>query len=155
MAETSKHNLNFAAQVDAWARETEDRLERIWKQSSQELGSIANNAVPVDTGFLRASFMASTEAMPSIDESAQNKEGASVSQDFGQITTVIQGATLGQTIFLGWTAAYALRIEFGFNGTDSLGRKYNQPPQAFARLTAEQWPVIVSSVVAQAKTRAA
>lgn len=148
-------NLNFAAQVEDWAKETADRMERIWKASTQELGSVANNAVPVDTGFLRASFMASNDAMPEINKSAQNKEGASVSQDFGQITAVIEGATLGQTIYMGWTAAYALRIEYGFNGTDSLGRKYSQPPRGFARLAAAQWPAIVSGVVAQAKARAA
>ncbi len=147
-------NLNFSAAVNDWAKETMDRFERIWKQSSQELGSIANNAVPVDTGFLRASFLASTESMPLIDAGKQNKERASFSEDFGQISTVIEGAKLGQTIYLGWTAAYALRIEFGFNGKDSLGREYHQPPKAFARLAAAEWPTIVAGVAASARYRA-
>lgn len=150
------NNFDFVAQVDAWANESADRLERIWKQSSQELASVANThpPLPVDTGFLRASFLASTDAMPPIDPNAQNKARASVSQDFGQITAVISGATLGQTIYMGWTAAYALRLCFGFSGKDSLGRQYNQPPLGFARLAALQWPTIVSQVTAEAKSRA-
>jgi hypothetical protein len=147
---------DFAAQIDAWATESADRLERIWKASSQELGSIANRnpPLPVDTGFLRASFQASTEAMPSINSKATNKDRNAAPSDFGQISAVIATATLGQTVYMGWTAAYAMRLEFGFSGVDSLGREYNQPPIGFARLAAAQWPSIVSSVVAEAKSRA-
>lgn len=139
-------NLNFAAAVDDWAKESADRLERIWKASSQELGSIASNGVPVDTGFARASFRASTEAMPVIDSGAQNKEGHSVAQDFGKITATIAEAKLGGSIYLGWTASYILPLEYGHS---------KQAPQGFARLAAAQWETIVSQVVAEAKSRAA
>lgn len=137
-------NLNFAATVDAWAKESEDRMERIWKMSSQELGSVANNGVPVDTGFARASFRASTSQMPAIDPSATNKSGKPHTQDFGQISATIAGATLGGTVFLGWTCSYILPLEFGHS---------QQAPQGFARLAAAQWSQIVSGVVAEAKSR--
>lgn len=130
--------------VEAWARETQDRLERIWKASSQELGSVANNGVPIDTGFARASFRASTEAMPMIDKGTTNKAGAPASQEFGQISATINSATLGGTIYMGWTAAYILPLEYGHS---------QQAPQGFARLAAAQWPTIVSGVVAEAKSR--
>lgn len=135
---------DFAATIDAWAAESGDRLERIWKASSQQLGSIANNGVPVDTGFARASFQASTESMPAIDPNATNKGGAAVS-GFGDISATIAGATLGQTLYLGWTAAYILPLEYGHS---------KQAPQGFARIAAAQWPTIVSSVVGEAKARA-
>ena len=140
------NSLSFQAAVDGWAKESADRLERVWKAATQELGSVANNGVPVDTGFARASFMASTDAMPAIDSNDQNKSGAAISQDFGQITTVINGASLGQTIYLGWTAAYILALEYGHS---------KQAPQGFARLAAAQWQSIVSGVVADAKSRVA
>ncbi len=136
-------NLDFAATVDAWAKESEDRMTRIWKASAQELGSIANNGVPVDTGFARASFQASTETMPAINPNATGK-GGSVTANFGEISTVIASATLGGSIFLGWTAAYILPLEYGHS---------KQAPQGFARLAAAQWPSIVSGVVADAKSR--
>lgn len=136
-------NLNFAAQVDDWCRESEDRLERIFKASSQELGSIANNGVPVDTGFARASFRASTSEMPAIDKNATNKSGGAVAGS-GEISTVIASATLGQTIFMGWVAAYIEYLEWGHS---------KQAPQGFARIAAAQWPTIVSGVVAEAKAR--
>lgn len=138
-------NLDFAATVDAWAKESQDRMERIWKMSSQELGSVANNGVPVDTGFARASFQASTESMPAINASATNKSGGAVQANFGTISAVIASATLGQSIFLGWTASYILPLEYGHS---------KQAPQGFARIAAAQWPSIVSGVVAEAKARA-
>jgi hypothetical protein len=140
------HNLDFSATVNAWAKESADRLDRIWKASSQELGSIANNGVPVDTGFARASFRASTQAMPQINASATNKSGKPAVSNFGQITAVISNAKLGGTIFMGWTAAYIIPLEFGHS---------KQAPQGFARLAAAQWPTIVSTVTAEAKGRAA
>ena len=35
--------------------------------------------------------------------------------------------------YIGSTAVYAPRLEFGFTGVDSLGRAYNQPPYPFLR----------------------
>lgn len=138
-------NLDFISAVDNWARETSDRLGRIFKASAQELGSTANNGVPVDTGFARASFQASTDSMPAIDPGKTNKAGTPVSQSFGQITATIESATLGDTIYMGWTASYILPLEYGHS---------KQAPQGFARLAAAQWPSIVSGVVTEAKSRA-
>lgn len=39
----------------------------------------------------------------------------------------------GYTAQVGPTAPYGRRIELGFNGTDSLGRSYNQAPEPFLR----------------------
>ena len=137
-------NLDFSATVDSWAKESADRMERIWKASTQELGSVANNGVPVDTGFARASFRASTDSMPSIDPSSTNKSRTPTAQDFGQISATISSATLGGTIYMGWTAAYIVPLEYGHS---------KQAPQGFARLAAAQWPQIVSGVVADARSR--
>jgi hypothetical protein len=72
-------NLNFTAAVDDWAKESADRLERIFKASSQELASIAIQWHRSTLVSLRASFRASNESMPAIDPSARKSEGASVS----------------------------------------------------------------------------
>ncbi len=136
---------DFAATVDAWCTESADKLEKIWKESARELGSVASNGVPVDIGFARASFQASTDSMPMIDPSKTNKEKRPATLNFGEISAVIASATFGQTIYLGWTAAYILPLEYGHS---------KQAPQGFARLAAAQWPSIVSGVVGEAKSRA-
>lgn len=55
---------SFAAQVGSWATKVEGALEAVFKESAQELVSQLNELAPVATGFLRASLMASTTAMP-------------------------------------------------------------------------------------------
>jgi hypothetical protein len=75
------------------------------------------------------------------------------SESDGVVELVILTANLGDTIYIGWTAAYAMRMEYGFQGPDSLGRVYNQPGNGFARSAAQNWPKIVDRVVAQVKAR--
>lgn len=80
--------------------------------------------------------MASTSAMPPV------VEGDKSFTDSG-VEMVIQGAEIGDTIYLGFQAAYALRMEYGFVGQDSLGRNYNQRGFGFVEKTGERWPQIV------------
>jgi hypothetical protein len=100
--------------------------------------------IPVDLGFARASILASLEAMPTIDLAKDNKERKSYSWDEGQVVLVIAGAGLGQTIYIGWTAAYVGALEHGHS---------QQAPSGFVRLAALEWQRIVSEVVAEAKAR--
>lgn len=136
---------DFAATIDAWATETADRMERIWKEAAQRVTSIAVNGVPVDTGFARASVRVSTEAMPAIDPNAKGVEGQTYTLDLGSISGAISGAKLGGTIYTGFTANYAIFLEFGHS---------KQAPQGFVRLAAAQWQTVVSEVVAEAKALA-
>ena len=55
---------------------------------------------------------------------AYQQSGADVSLSAAQFS-------LGDTINARWTAAYALRIELGFSGTDELGREYSQEGRHF------------------------
>lgn len=143
-------NLNFAASVDSWVKETEQRMEAVFRQSAQEISSIAvqnlsGGVVNVQTGFLRASERASTEAMPQIDPKAYPEPEGNYPFDGGQIALVINGASLGQTIYLGWTAAYSGFIEWGTS---------KMAPRGFVRLAAAQWQTVVNKVTERAKGRA-
>jgi hypothetical protein len=150
------NNLNFSAQVDAWCRESEARMVAVWKESTQRVVHIAQAGIPhipVDTGFARASVRASLESMPPIDPEFSapphklHTHGTILfPYDEGQIVLVINGAQLGQTIYIGWTANYVGELESGSS---------NQAPSGFVRLAAEQWQVIVNGVVEEAKSRAA
>lgn len=112
----------------------------------------AGGNMPVQTGFLRASLLASTAAMPSINDEAKPADGKTYNYDPSSIDTVILTADLGQTLYFGYTAAYARRIEYGFSGEDSLGRSYNTPARRFVALAAQRWPQIVEANVAKLKS---
>jgi hypothetical protein len=139
-------NLDFAAQVDAWTRKATNRMDAVFKQSTQKLFSnitaeLSGGMVNVQTGFLRASAQASLSEMPPINPGAK-PAGGSYAPQFGVITATIAGAHLGQTIYVGWTAAYAGLVH---DGTSSMG------PRPFVALPAMGWQSIVSATVEQAK----
>ncbi len=135
---------NFTAQIDEWVRATEQRMTAVWKESAQRVISLSVSLVPVDTGFLRASIRASNETMPSIDPAASGQKGGSYSFDGSDITTTIVGAQLGGTIYAGYTANYALMVNYGTSRME---------PRRFVDMAAIQWPKIVSEVVEEAKAR--
>lgn len=102
----------------------------------------AGGRMRVKTGFLRASLMASTNMMPVIRESAKPAENGAYTWDGGSISLVIAGATLSDSIYLGYTASYAAHREYGARG---------QEPDAFVRTAAQQWQGIVASVAAEVR----
>lgn len=134
---------SFSAQVAEWVNKVEGGAEAIFKESVQELANTAQSRVPVDTGFMKNSLLGSTAMMPVINPDGKPAPGALHPYTGSEISAVIAGSELGDTIYLGYTAAYALRLEYGFNGVDSLGRVYNQQPLAFVRLAAQDWENIV------------
>nr|WP_249405671.1 hypothetical protein [Stenotrophomonas sp. CFBP 13718] len=95
--------------------------------------------MPVATGFLRNSAVASTAGPP---------DGAG-----GDPSLVFSGVELGQSVWAGWTASYALRMEHGFYGEDSLGRVYAQSGKGFMRSAAQNWDFIVDKVAKDVKER--
>jgi|TARA_A100001391_G_scaffold205427_1_gene206156 hypothetical protein len=134
----------FSAQVSAFVAKSEKRMEMVTKEAAQRVGLEVKDRTPVDTGFLRASFMASTAAMPVIDRNARPSPGGAYADPASEIALVIAGASLGQTIYMGFVASYAYYVEVGANGRSPVG---------MVGLAAQQWPQIVNDVVAEAKAR--
>ncbi|RLK53451.1 hypothetical protein BCL79_2758 [Stenotrophomonas rhizophila] len=128
----------FGDQVKAFAEKAKQRQLAIFRESAQQVMEEANTPegdggkMPIDTGFLRNSAVASTEGPP---------DGTG-----GDPSLVFSAVELGQTVWAGWTAAYALRMEHGFYGEDSLGRVYAQPGKGFMRSATQNWIFIVDSV---------
>lgn len=57
-----------------------------------------------------------------------------VTGDYRRSWSTKQVGVLGGTAYLvGTNKAQARRLEYGFNGTDSIGRHYNQPPYPHLR----------------------
>jgi hypothetical protein len=140
-------NVSFSAAIDSWVKQTDARMTAIFRSSAQEVslrvtGYLSGDLVNVQTGFLRASQVASTESMPPIKKGSKPKEGATYSLNSGQISLVIAGAEIGQTIYLGWTAEYGPYLEYG---TSTIA------PRGFVRLAAAQWQEIVRIQTVRAK----
>jgi hypothetical protein len=126
---------DFSAKVSAWVRMSEARTLAVFRQSAQTVAEEVKKTrdrgghMPVDTGFLRASLMASTSKMPDIDPKATAAKGHSYTDDNSSVELVIANAKINQVIYLGFTASYA-RV-----------REYKD---GFVRLTAQRWKQIVA-----------
>jgi len=144
----------FAATVGSWADQVEGALEVIFRESAEELVRVMDlllvefvyDAPPAPsgykrTGFLRASLVASTTAMPML---TRDNPGVSVPADLGDVVLVINGAELGETIFLGMTAKYAPMVHYGANG---------RPGRPWIDMAAQRWPQIVAAKSAEVKAR--
>lgn len=139
---------SFTAQVKDWTKRTEKAQEHIFKSATQRLVDAMllsrerGGNMPVVTGNLYRSLLASTSAMPSVRAGVQEFPDNS-----GQVAMTINSANLGDTIYLGFQAAYARRVNYGFVGTDSLGRTYNQSGSNFVGLAAQRWQEFVDDAI--------
>jgi hypothetical protein len=141
----------FSAEVDAWVRETKERIEAVFHMAAEDVAEEIVANTQIDTGFARHSFQASGTQMPVMRADAKPVDGVKYAVDTGPINLVISNVPLGETVYLGFVAAYARRLESGFVGQDSLGRTYNQSGRGMVRLAAQNWPWIVSEATARAK----
>jgi hypothetical protein len=146
-------NLTFSAAVAEWTRKVDGALEAVFRESVNELVAELNAEVTrlvydqpiapsgyVRTGFLRASLSASKASMPLA--SRDNPGGAFAADD--AIVAVIQGAELGETIYLGYTAEYSGIVHYGGNG---------RQPRPWVSLVAQRWDSIVSAKASELKTK--
>src|SRR5574344_2553480 len=109
----------FSDQLSAWAKVTEKRTEAVYRRSVELLAeemprTKANGGrVPVDTGNLYRSLLASNQAMP------RTAAGPFPGFDIGTVTASLK---MSEPVWLGYQAIYARRINSGFVGADKLGR---------------------------------
>lgn len=128
-----------------WARATTAQMTALLRNSVQQLAveastTIPNDGrVPVKTGNLARSVVIDNKPPQVIDVLAKQ-------QDFSLGVAEIKP---GDTIYIGWTANYARRQNYGFQGEDSLGRTFNQSGYGFAEAAAAKWPAIVAEQAAK------
>ncbi|ACL61752.1 HK97 gp10 family phage protein [Methylobacterium nodulans] len=143
---------DFQSQVSEWVRQTEERLTAVFRESAQRVISDMQSRVPVDTGFLKSSLQVSTDAPVPADR--KPPPGAAPAYNPTAATLAIAGAEIGDTLYASYSAVYARRVNYGFVGTDSLGRTYNQAGRHFVGLAAQRWPQIVAEVCAELQASA-
>lgn len=147
--------LTFADQIDDWVAETEARMLAVFRASSQRVAKemtttrLEGGRLPILTGNLRRSFLASTTSLPATASGDKLFESA---QNYGLVIASVQ---LGGKVYMGFQANYARRQNYGFTGVDSRGRSYNVPGNFFIEYVASLWPQIVAEVAAQIQSRVA
>lgn len=142
----------FAAQVGAWCEKVPEALEAVFKESCQELVRQLDEQLVTmvydtpetpnyrRTGFLRASLVASTEAMPQL---IRDNPGVNVNADYGDVMLVIAGVEVGsEVLFLGVTAKYGAVVH---NGSSKMA------PRPWVALVAARWPQIVAEQASKVK----
>lgn len=141
-------NVSFGAEVANWVDRTTETLTDVFHEATANIISLMSTPVqqggplPYKTGNLRRSLWVSTRAMPTV--SGDNRALFEELQDY---TAVIVSAPIGSTIYAGFRAPYALRLNYGFVGEDSLGRFYNQSGYGFVDMAALSWPAIVAAAI--------
>lgn len=133
----------FTAQVEGFERKVRELQEAIFKEAAQRLFEKAQTPVgkggnlPVDTGFLRASFQTTLNA-PTASVTF-NKEGIPTRGGDDYVFT-IANATIDDTIYGVWTANYASFVHYGANG---------RPGRQWVTLAAQNWNTIVNKVASE------
>lgn len=146
--------MGFADEVKAEIRQAREEITTVFRYSVQDLVELVTlegpskgpppapgfgGRMPVQLGNLRRSLRSSTSAMPQINPTLSGE----VADGLPEVVMSIAGFELGGTFYLGFTAAYAMRVNYGFSGTDSLGRMYDQDGYHFVEWARDQWPEIV------------
>jgi len=142
---------DFTASIEQWVLNTKGFVEAVIKESTQEVVRLmkvpvsAGGNMPVDTSFLQNSLVGvEGTVIPPMDPSATGK-GGPVMGNATAVESLIANWTPGVSMSFGFIAIYAARQNYGFTGTDSLGRNYNQPGRHFVDLAVQQWPQIVEN----------
>ncbi len=137
----------FKATLGAWATQVGDKLDALARQSAFRMSRNVIQATPVDTGFLRGSWQPSIGA-PATGAASPDKSG---SARMAQVALTVAGLKRGERFYLINNARYAMRLEYGFVGEDSLGRSYNQQGRFYVGDQIKRWPQVVAAVAQELK----
>lgn len=138
-------STQFSAKIKAFQDKVNEKVLTIFRASAQDVASEMTTTVGnggnmrIDTGYLRASALASLSKLPPINPNGRPAKDAkpnSYRYDAEAINLVIAKAELKDTISIGFTAAYARPREYH---------------DGFVRLAAQNWKTIVSNNVDKVK----
>jgi len=130
----------YRIQLTKWAEGFDHIMDALARQTCQEISEGVVRDTPVDTGFL------STSWQPSIGQPLAGEGNGGTSM---QVSAIAASVVAGDIYWMTNNAAYARRIEYGFVGTDSLGRTYNQKGRFFVRKNIRRARYIVEKLVGE------
>lgn len=134
--------MNFTAQIDQFIASSKDLAEAVIKDAAQAMSTSANTQeekgglMRVKTGFLRNSIAAEIGTMPSGESVNASPTVRRPEWEPMALMASINNLKLGDVLFIGWTANYAV---------------YREAQDAFMRSSAMNWPFFVDKSVAKLK----
>jgi hypothetical protein len=149
----SRGKARFKGEFDEWVQQTEKRMNAVFRLSTQKTVNYMQSIAPHDQGFLKASLVVLVNQDPPRADRSQEDGLGQYTEAYMKLQ--IAGAVAGDRVTVAYTMEYARRLEFGFTGTDALGRYYNQPPRGWSRAAAQQWKRFVAEATSEAKARVA
>lgn len=141
------------AQLGEWAKKSQRRMDVIVKQSTNDVivqasktatgvtrgGTNQRGYIPKDVGNLAASLISTLAG------------STAITQGGGDFSLVIGSMEAGDKATFVWTAPYARRMHYGYQGTDSAGRTFNQQGWFWVTEAVNDWQSIVRKNTARAK----
>jgi hypothetical protein len=132
----------FSAQIDDFITKSEKRMVALVRASVEEL--VDRTQTPtgrggrmrIDTGFLRASGQMQLNGLPS--GPSRNIDGENFEWDRQNITLTLASVDLGDRVFFGWTADYAI---------------YRETYDGFLGANVQNWQQIVDAKVLEMRQR--
>jgi len=110
--------------IDKYLKDFDKSIEDVLEVIGSQMVTYSTDLCPVKTGNLTNSIAYSTESVSSPVHGSPTDGKPLEKAD-------------KSTVRIGSNVAYAARIEYGFSGTDSLGRTYNQPEKSYLRKALE------------------
>lgn len=135
----------FTRTLGQWAQKAGDQLDALARVACQDLAEEVIDNTPIDKGFLVGNWQPSLNTVLNMSEAKAMGNGY-VQSKLGLVVAEMEA---GDTFYFTNNAAYARRIEFGFVGTDSLGRTYNQSGRHMVTIAIQRWPTIVAGAAAK------
>lgn len=127
----------FDVQVELWVAQQMGRATQAYRAVAQAAVARVKELTPVDTGYLRANWTAVVSGgSTTIDGRPAGAAGGGIEQ-----------AILGDHIVILNPVVYARRIEYGFVGTDSRGRHFNQAGVGMLQQTIAELPGIANRAI--------
>lgn len=140
MVVVSRSGNEFGVFVKEWTVQMKDYTKRVWADSVDDLVDEMQRPIdyggrmPVVSGFLRSSLMISTSPVSLLPYSAK-VSGRFYPWDGGaEIRSFLESQRVGTTVYLGYQAPYADKLEYGTG---------DRPGYGFQRLALQNWPAIV------------
>lgn len=132
---------SFSRSVNKWALEMEERSEQAFQNAALDFYDEMARQTPVDTGNLRNSLIASVNGPSAATVTGPGANSGDSTFRSGASTSIanIMSAKIGDKISFVYMATYARRLNYGFVGTDSLGRTFNQAGRFWIERVGSQW----------------
>lgn len=131
----------FTLALEKWQAKVGEQLGALARVATQDLCERVIDDTPIDTGFLVGNWQ------PSLNTPNAEVTGEPTGNVYAtsQIVATIPNLKAGDIFYYLNATAYARRIEFGFVGEDSLGRKYNQAGRYMVTKAIAAWEAIVNN----------